>query len=161
MVVFQILNCVHHLKQVKKHWLECRDRKLTPNPYPKLRERHLEQPLCRAIGQHPCTGQAVPLLCAKLIEHRAWWQKAFTAANNSNPSKSLTEWLIHGYMKTLEHHAAMKRMSYTYMDFTHLAFLLNIYVPGSFKKIFIYFWLYQFLVAASLVVVRGLSCPVA
>ena len=64
-------------------------------------------------------------------------------------------------MKTLEHHAAMKRMSYTYMDSTHLAFLLNIYVPGSFKKIFIYFWLYQFLVAASLVVARGLSCPVA
>ena len=30
----------------------------------------------------------------------------------------------------------------------------------QFKKN-IYFWLYQFLVAASLVVVRGLSCPVA
>lgn len=71
MVVSQILNCVHHLKQVKKQWLECRDRKLTPNPYPKLRERHLEQPLCGAIGQHPCTGQAVPLLCTKLIEYRA------------------------------------------------------------------------------------------
>ena len=41
-------------------------------------------------------------------------------------------------MKTSEHHAAMKRLSYTYMDFTHLAFLLNIYVSGSLKKIFIF-----------------------
>lgn len=36
MAVFQILNYVHHPKQVKKYQLECRDRKLTPPPLPPL-----------------------------------------------------------------------------------------------------------------------------
>ena len=130
--------------------------KADPHPYSKLRERHLEQPLWRAIGQHPCTGQAVPLLCTKLTEHRARWQKAFIVANNSNPSvinRMTNTWL---YEDPGTPGSNEKNKLDLYGLYSFSIFIEHLCVRQLLKNI--YFWLCQFLVAASLVVARGLSC---